>query len=918
MKTQALVLVTALLAASPARADTPRIPFEKHVLPNGLQLILHVDRKLPMVNVNLWYHVGSKNEKPGRTGFAHLFEHIMFQGSKNAPGEYLQRVEKAGASLSEGGANGTTSQDRTNYFETVPAGNLENILWLESDRLATLADALDQKNLDGQRDVVKNERRQRYENTPYGRWIPLVLATVFPHGHPYSWAGIGSHEDLSAASLDDVKEFFRRWYSPNNLSLVIAGDFDPAQARKLVDKYFGTIPTGPALDRPDRYLGTLAGEKVVAVRDRVPQERTYFAWPTPAFFDPDDAELDLAARILADGLASRLSRTLVYDKQLASTVSAFQAGQEIAGFFVVSVTARPGADLAEVERLATAEIARLAKQGPTAAELARARNKQEYEMVSGLERIGGFGGKADRLNQYNTFLGDPGRFEDDLARYRSATRESVRRAVARWLDTPNRAVVRFHPENVGRGPEIALDRSKEPAFGTDPQFKAPAVREGKLDNGLAIFVVERPDLPKVAVRLVTRAGAAADPAGKAGLANLTVRTIDMGTRARKALDIENALGDLGTALVGSTGREQAYLEVEALKRNLGAAVDILADVVQRPVFPAAEVAREQKRQLDALAQALRNPSTIAARLRLALVYGAEHPYGRPTDGSPATVAKLTRDDLAAFHAERWKAGGSALIFAGDITLDEATALARKHFGGWAAGTPPALSIPAPRLAAPGKVYLVDVQDAAQSVVSILMPGVPRRTPDYDALVLADAVWGGGRFSTRLNLNLREDKAYSYGVFSALSMLSSAGSWTASGGVHTAKTKEAVVEFRKELEHIAGARPITEAEFGEARAGRVRGYAQGFESLSRIADQVASNWVNGLPMTELQREVDAAARVTVEQARAAAKQHVRVADSSLLIVGDRAKIEAGLRELKLGDIVLLDAEGKPASAAAASR
>ena len=295
--------------------------FEKYTLPNGLQVILHVDRKLPIVHVNQWYHVGSKNEQKGRTGFAHLFEHMMFQGSKNASEEYFTYVERAGANLQEGGVNGTTSSDRTNYFATVPSGNLENILWLESDRLATLLDATDIKKLDNQRDVVKNERRQGLENQPYGRWYPLALEAVFPTGHPYSWPVIGSQEDLTAASLTDVKEFFRRYYTPNNLSLVIAGDFDPAEAKRLVEKYFGAIPPGPALDRPARWVPVMNGEKIVEVNDRVPQERTYMAWPAPAYFTEDEAALNLATLILTDGLSSRLNKALVYDKQLCSAVS---------------------------------------------------------------------------------------------------------------------------------------------------------------------------------------------------------------------------------------------------------------------------------------------------------------------------------------------------------------------------------------------------------------------------------------------------------------------------------------------------------------------------------------------------------------------------------------------------------------------
>ena len=360
-------------APKPAPAPVPKVEFEKYTLPNGLQVILHVDRKLPVVHVNEWYHVGSNNERPGRSGFAHLFEHMMFEGSKNANQKYLAFIERAGANLLEGGVNGTTDWDRTNYFATLPAGNLEYLLWLESDRLATLTDALTKEKLDNQRDVVKNERRQGLENQPYGRSTKVMYENLYPNRHPYANDVIGSHEDLSAASVDDVKEFFKTYYTPNNLSLTVAGDFDPAEAKRLIEKYFAGIPAGPALERSPRWVPQLDGEKIVEVRDRVAQERVYFTWHTPAFFDPGDAELDLVQLILGDGLSSRLNKALVYDKQLCSDVVAYQASRELASNFVIYATARPGVSLAEVERVITAEIARLALNGPTLSELNRAK-----------------------------------------------------------------------------------------------------------------------------------------------------------------------------------------------------------------------------------------------------------------------------------------------------------------------------------------------------------------------------------------------------------------------------------------------------------------------------------------------------------------------------------------------------------------
>ncbi len=892
-----------------AQGSVPKIQFEKYVLSNGLQVILHVDRKLPVVHVNQWFHVGSANERLGRSGFAHLFEHMMFQGSKNANKEYFEYVEAAGANLLEGGVNGTTNEDRTNYFATVPSGNLEKILWLEADRLATLPEALTKEKLDNQRDVVKNERRQGLENQPYGRAFSLLNENLFPVGHPYQHTVIGSHEDLTAASVDDVKEFFRKYYTPNNLSLVIAGDFDPAEAKRLVEKYFGTIPAGPALDRPAKSVVKLDSEKIIEVNDRVPQERTYFAWNSPAYFDAGDAELELVATILTDGLSARLNKVLVFDKQLASNVVAFQSGQPLAGAFAMWVTARPGSDLKMIENIVTDEIAKLAKDGPTQMELDRAKTKWEFGFISGLEGIGGFGGKSDLLNQYNTFLGDPGKFEDDLARRRNATVESVRASVDKYLNTRNRLLIRFHPEKSGKPSQVAIDRTQEPALGSDRPFMAPEVKSAKLENGLEIFVVEKSELPKVSISLATRAGSIADSSAKAGLASLTARLTRRGTKTRDALQIDEALGNLGTGIGAGAGKENASLSLEVLKRNLNSALEVMADIAINPSFPASEFEREKKIALDNLAQAANNPNAVANRVAMMLAFGADHPYGRPNGGLPATVQALTRDDLVKFHSSYWKPASSALIFVGDITLAEATALARQHLGSWSGGAAPAVNVPAAKPMGAGKVYLVDKQGAAQTVIAHVLTAPQRKSPDFYALSLANAVYGGG-FGTRLNLNLREDKGYSYGVFAFPQFFANGGTWIASGGVQTNKTKESAVEFMKELKFIAGEKPISEKEFSTARLTKIRGYAQQFESYGRIAGQVADLWTAGLPMTDLQRETAEIGKLQLANVNSVAAKYAALNGTSLLLVGDLSVIETGIRELNLGEIVILDVEGKP--------
>ncbi|HYN86600.1 MAG TPA: pitrilysin family protein [Pyrinomonadaceae bacterium] len=890
----------------PAQAgQVPKVAFEKYTLSNGLQVVLHVDKKLPVVHVNQWFHVGSKNEKLNRTGFAHLFEHMMFQGSKNAAGEYFGHVERLGATDS----NGTTNFDRTNYFATVPSANLEYLIWLEADRLATMLDVLDKAKLDNQRDVVKNERRQGLENQPYGKAFMLITENVFPKGHPYSWDVIGSHEDLTAASVEDVKDFFRTFYTPNNLSLVITGDFDPAEAKRLVEKYFGTIPPGPALERHTRWIPRLETEKVIEVKDRVPQERVYINWPTPPLYDKEDGELDLIANILADGLSSRLNKSLVFERQIASDVFAFQASREIASVFTVIATARPGSSLAQVEQIITDEIARLAKDGPTADELNRAKTKWEYNFVTNLERIGGFGGKADQLNSYNTYMGEPGGFERDFARYRDATVASVRETAAKWLATRNRLVLRFRPEPSGRESQVAIDRTQIPKVGADRAFTAPQVQSARLENGMQVYVVERHEIPKVAVMLSSRTGSVYDPSGKAGLAHLTMTTLDKGTKTRNTLQVADAFADLGATLHPVANFETSTVAFEVLKRNLSPALAVFSDVVRNPSFPETEVERMKKIHLDALAQESNDPGAIRRRLRTMLAFGAEHPYGRPRTGLPSTVQTLTRADLARFHETNVKPANSALIFAGDITLAEATELARQHFGSWAGAAPPAVQIPEAQGAGAGKVFLIDRQDAAQTAIALIVPAPQRKTEDFYALSLADTVWGGA-FQSRLNLNLREDKGYAYGAGSFHDAFTRAGYWAGQANVQTDKTKESVTEFINELRALAGGKPISEEELTNARTTRVRGYALEFETLGQLAGKVNELLQFDLPPSELQRAPELLSSATLASVNAAAQKYAVPGRATLLVIGDRSKIEKGLRELNLGEIIVLDVEGKP--------
>ena len=899
-----------------AQRDLPRVTFEKYTLPNGLQVILHVDRKLPVVHVNHWFHVGSKVERPGRTGFAHLFEHLMFEGSEHAPEGYFKYIEQAGGNLREGGVNGTTSNDRTNYFATVPSGNLEYVLWLESDRIATLADALTGENFENQREVVRNERRQTTENQPYGRWYELVNEHLYPAGHPYSWPVIGRHEDLEAATVEEVAEFFRTYYTPNNLSLVIAGDFDEAFARDRVDHFYGGLEPGPLLERRRRWVPSLPEGKIVEVTDRVPQARVHMIWPAPERFDPDETALDAAAAVLGDGLSSRLEKQLVYDLRLCTEVSVFNYAREISGLFGVIATVRPDRDVLEVEGLVTGQIEKLSAGGPSRDEVERARTVWEYQYVSSLERIGGFGGKADRLNESNTYKNDPGYFQVEHERFRNLTGSKIAEAVERWLVSRHGLTLRYHPDTLPRSTDPdpagaagggALDRSMVPALGSDTPFQTPEVHEDRLDNDLAVLVVEQHDLPKVAVSLNVKTGGVHDPPDRSGTSQLMLQIMDKGTRSHGALDLDEALSRLGTVIGKTMYLESARLGLDVLTDKLPSAMALFSDVARNPLFPEEELERERHRHLDHLAQQASHPQYLAQRLCPGLVFGDDHPYGRPVQGYASSVAEMSRYDIARSYEENWRPDQSALVFVGDITHDQAMKLADQRFGSWKGDVRPAKSVPDP---SPGRktnrISLVDRPGAPQTVVCQFIDAPSRDTPDYHALRLVDAIWGGG-FQSRLNLNLREEKGYTYGVSTSLGLLGVSGYWKAQTSIQADKTGEVVQELMAEMEGLGGRRPVSWEELEEARTARIRGYAQRFESLRRIAGSIGGLWSSGRPMTDLRDAVENLRSVTLEEVRSAAGKYLDVRRAGFLLVGDRSSIESQLADRGLATPEVLNPE-----------
>ncbi|MGH7632735.1 MAG: M16 family metallopeptidase, partial [Gemmatimonadaceae bacterium] len=702
-------------ATSATRATTspiPDIPYTKFVLENGLTVLVHEDHKAPVVAVNLWYHVGSKNETPGKTGFAHLFEHLMFAGSENHNDRYIPTAEALGAT----DLNGTTNEDRTNYFETAPTTALDRVLWLESDRMGHLVGAIDQQRLDLQRGVVQNEKRQD-ENQPYGKTDLAITENTYPAGHPYAHSVIGSMTDLNAASLADVKEWFQTYYGPANVTLSIAGDITPEVAREKVEKYFGDIPSGPPIVKQGVWIAKMTGVHRQVMQDRVPQARMYKIWNVPQYGSPDATYLDLASDILAGGRSSRLYKRLVYQDRTATSVAGYLDAREIAGQFVLIATAQPKGDLHTMEKALDAEVAKFIANGPTAAELERVKTEHRANFVRGMERVGGFGGTSDILARGQTFLGDPAAYKVQLERVQRATAADIRDAAKRWL-SDGVYVLEVHPFPAYTTVASSVDRKVMPPLGTPPSAPLPAVERRTLSNGLKVVLSHRTAIPMVRMSLLLDAGFASDRAGAPGISSMTMRMLDQGTTTRSALQIGDALASLGASLNAGAGLDVATVSLSVLKDKLDPALGIYADVILHPAFPASDFARVKQTTLARIQQEKVQPTSLALRVMPALLYGQGHAYSQPLTGSGTeeSVRAMTRDDLTQF-AETWfKPNHATLIVVGDITMQELAPKLEGAFKGWKPGDVPATNIATVPGPSRSEVYILDRPGAEQSII----------------------------------------------------------------------------------------------------------------------------------------------------------------------------------------------------------
>jgi zinc protease len=891
-------------AASPA-TQQEMIPYDQFTLGNGLRVVVHTERKAPVVSVAVWYHVGSKDERPGRTGFAHLFEHLMFNGSQHFNDEWFRPMEEIGAT----DVNGTTWFDRTNFYQTVPKTALDRVLWMESDRMGYLTGAIDQAKLDEQRGVVLNEKNEG-DNQPYGQMEHHVLEGLFPPGHPYRWDTIGSKEDLDAAKVDDVKEWFKTWYGPSNAVLVLAGDIDLATAKPLVEKYFGEIPPGNPVARRTAWVPQKSENTRDVIFDRVPQARISRNWAVPGYRTRDSLLLGLAADIIGGGKTSRLYKALVFDRTIATSASLGVQDQEIASVAEMEINVRAGENVDEAERIGAQTLADFLAHGPTKQELDRAKISSRAGFLRGIEAMSG---RATTLAEGLLYADTPGYYKDTLTWLDQATPADVQAVAQKWLGTG------WHQVNVlpfGTLKESAtkVERGKGvPAVASTPDLVFPALQEATLGNGIKIILAERPGTPLVEAAIQFDAGSSADPVAKPGLSGLTMNMLDEGAGGKTAIQIAETLEGLGAGIRAGSSLDVSRVRVSALAEKLEPALAVWADVVRRPAFAPADLERLRRNQLAAIAQEKADPQGVALRLLPPALFGASHPYGKPFSGSgtEASIKSITTDDLRAFQATWLRPENATVYVAGGVTMVQIKPLLEKAFGSWPAsavarGIKPPLA--APPTAKAVRVAIIDKPGAPQSFIIAGRIGSAGNAPDYIEQSLANDVLGGA-FTARVNMNLREDKHWAYGAYTFYADARGPRPWLIYAPVQTDKTKESIQELLKEVKDFPVTRPATPAEVDRQIKSNVRSLPGAFETVGAVLGRIVGDAALGRPadyVTGLKQKYEA---VTPASATAAGAREFRTDDLLWVIVGDRAKIESGIRALNMGTVEIWDEDGK---------
>ena len=889
--------------ASLASEDIPEITYEKFTLPNGLRVIVHEDHKIPVVAVNVWYHVGSKDELPGKTGFAHLFEHLMFNGTENYNDEYFGPFQQVGAT----DMNGTTNADRTNYFENVPTPALDLALWMESDRMGHLLGVINEEKLNEQRGVVQNEKRQG-ENQPFGRVFLQAGKATFPQGHPYSWSTIGSMADLNAASLEDVQLWFKTYYGPNNAVLSLAGDINVEQAKELVNKYFGDIPAGPEPIKRKKWIAKRSGQTREVMYDRVPNTRIYKVWNTAEKGTKDEAHLELIASLLAGGKNSSLYQSLVYEKQLATNVSAFYYDREIAGQFWIAADLSNGQSLEELEKGIDKALHEFIKRGPTKKRLDNTITSLRASWIKGLQRVGGFGGKSDILAKGEVYQGDPGAYKNLISMVFNATAKDLKATAEKWLSDGDYVLTVIPNAQRSFNAESTVDRSQLPFPTEFPTLDLPDIQRAKLSNGLEVVLAERHDVPMINLSVQFKSGHSSDINDQPGLASFSMSMLTEGTKRYNALQLSSKLEELGTDLYTNVGLDSSSINVSSLKSNLIPSLDLLYEVMTEAVFDEKEIERKKIRWLASIDQSLSTPNGIVSNIAPGLLYGQNHPYGKPFSGNGTrdSIQWMKRESMIQYMQESMSPSNATILVVGDTNLDEVMTILENKFGKWSDSQSyqdnvidyQNYQVPTER-----KIYLVDKPGAVQSLIVAgqLLPSPD--TEDEIDVELMNAVIGGS-FTSRLNMNLREDKSWSYGARTRLSRFKGPRPMLVYAPVQTDKTVQSIQEIIREYDEYLTSRPAEIEELEAIVKDRSLGLIGEFETFGAlmgglsgvVAFNRSDDYLNSLP--------EKYQAIKIDDIHQATNTYIDPNIWTWIIVGDLSIIENEIRELELGKIEII--------------
>ena len=884
-----------------AELEVPDIKYDTFTLENGLTVVVHEDRKVPMVAVNVWYHVGSKNEKVGKTGFAHLFEHLMFNGTENYNNEYFEPFEKIGAA----DQNGTTNSDRTNYFQNVPTNALDLALWMESERMGHILDVIDEDKLNEQRGVVQNEKRQG-ENSPYGKAFNSINTGAFPIGHPYSWSVIGSMEDLNAATLDDVKEWFETYYGPTNAVLALAGDIDLETAKIKVQEYFGDIQGGPPLTKPKKWIAKRTEQTREIMEDNVPQTRIYKVWNVPEDGTPEAQALDLAASTLAGSKNSPLYQELVYKTGLATSASAFYYGREIAGLFIISATVAPNQDAAKVESIIDSTLEKFLKTGPNAKLLKNTKTSTIAGLTNGLQRIGGFGGKSDILATYQTLYGDAGAFRNILEMYLDTSAKEVKQAANKWLSSGD-YVLSIVPAAKTSVVKSKVDRTKGIPYPTEKlSYSFPKIQSTVLDNGSKLVLAERNDLPLVQLEIVFNNGYAVESNDELGLVNFTMSMVDEGTKKYNSLEFAEMQESLGSGIGFGSSIDTTYASMSSLKVNLEQTLDLFKEGLLNPTFPQVELDKVKKRWLAGIDQELNSPASMANREIRTLVYGSGHPYAKASSsGIKSTVEAFKREDLIDMYSKLTNPNDATFIITGDISLDEATQLLNNKFTDWTSLNETSAKVDLFNVEdqASPRVFLIDKPGAIQSYI-LAAQLLPPTNSDDDILIDYMNYAIAGSFTSRLNMNLREDKSWSYGVRTSTGYSQGQRLMRMTAPVQTDKTAPAILEILREYDEYINMTPINADELSKIKNARTLRLPGQYETLSALLGGIEDIVKYNRDFNYLDTIADKRNSIKLEDVRLASTKYLDTNKWTWVIVGDLKEIEGPIRELNIGNLEII--------------